>query len=97
MFLFAGKQMNDEKTASDYKVQGGSVLHLVLALRFVLSVVKRLIFRIILFAFCFVLRPRGQGCIMFILYKKNHLPPPLSRKSIFSPEVIYGCTERQSF
>merc|ERR1719150_862957 len=25
--------MNDEKTASDYKVQGGSVLHLVLALR----------------------------------------------------------------
>ncbi|XP_017792125.1 PREDICTED: NEDD8 [Habropoda laboriosa] len=27
------KQMNDEKTAQDYKVQGGSVLHLVLALR----------------------------------------------------------------
>ena len=26
-------QMNDEKTAADYKVQGGSVLHLVLALR----------------------------------------------------------------
>merc|ERR1719445_2078039 len=25
--------MNDEKTAADYKVQGGSVLHLVLALR----------------------------------------------------------------
>merc|ERR1712038_192807 len=25
--------MNDEKTAQDYKVQGGSVLHLVLALR----------------------------------------------------------------
>lgn len=24
---------NDEKTAQDYKVQGGSVLHLVLALR----------------------------------------------------------------
>lgn len=24
---------NDEKTANDYKVQGGSVLHLVLALR----------------------------------------------------------------
>ena len=24
---------NDEKTASDYKIQGGSVLHLVLALR----------------------------------------------------------------
>lgn len=31
--IFAGKQMNDEKTALDYKVQGGSVLHLVLALR----------------------------------------------------------------
>jgi len=52
--IFSGKQMNDEKTASDYKVetcfiiilfisrflfqyifqvQGGSVLHLVLALR----------------------------------------------------------------
>jgi ubiquitin-like protein Nedd8 len=30
---FLGKQMNDEKTAADYKVQGGSVLHLVLALR----------------------------------------------------------------
>ena len=26
-------QMNDEKTAADYKVSGGSVLHLVLALR----------------------------------------------------------------
>ena len=25
--------MNDEKTAADYKVSGGSVLHLVLALR----------------------------------------------------------------
>merc|ERR1719481_893062 len=25
--------MNDEKIAADYKVQGGSVLHLVLALR----------------------------------------------------------------
>merc|ERR1719154_754631 len=25
--------MNDEKTAADYKVQGGSVLHLVLALK----------------------------------------------------------------
>ena len=24
---------NDEKTAADYKIQGGSVLHLVLALR----------------------------------------------------------------
>ncbi|XP_054011034.1 NEDD8 [Hylaeus anthracinus] len=31
--IFSGKQMNDEKTAHDYKVQGGSVLHLVLALR----------------------------------------------------------------
>ncbi|CAI4221321.1 unnamed protein product [Auanema sp. JU1783] len=31
--IFAGKQMNDDKTAADYKVQGGSVLHLVLALR----------------------------------------------------------------
>jgi hypothetical protein len=30
---YVGKQMNDEKTAADYKVQGGSVLHLVLALR----------------------------------------------------------------
>ena len=27
--------MNDEKIASDYKIQGGSVLHLVLALRLV--------------------------------------------------------------
>ena len=31
--IFSGKQMNDEKTAADYKVSGGSVLHLVLALR----------------------------------------------------------------
>ncbi|XP_064398251.1 NEDD8 isoform X1 [Halichondria panicea] len=31
--IFSGKQMNDEKTAADYKIQGGSVLHLVLALR----------------------------------------------------------------
>jgi ubiquitin-like protein Nedd8 len=31
--IFGGKQMNDEKIASDYKIQGGSVLHLVLALR----------------------------------------------------------------
>ena len=31
MFLFHFR--NDEKTAADYKVQGGSVLHLVLALR----------------------------------------------------------------
>jgi ubiquitin-like protein Nedd8 len=31
--IYAGKQMNDDKTAADYKVAGGSVLHLVLALR----------------------------------------------------------------
>merc|ERR1711941_126901 len=31
--IFSGKQMSDEKTATDYKVVGGSVLHLVLALR----------------------------------------------------------------
>merc|ERR1712232_266029 len=31
--IFSGKQMNDDKTAADYKVHGGSVLHLVLALR----------------------------------------------------------------
>ena len=31
--IFGGKQMNDEKSASDYKIEGGSVLHLVLALR----------------------------------------------------------------
>jgi len=31
--IFSGKQMNDEKSANDYKVKGGSVLHLVLALR----------------------------------------------------------------
>uniref|UniRef100_A0A3P8WZT9 Ubiquitin-like protein NEDD8 n=1 Tax=Cynoglossus semilaevis TaxID=244447 RepID=A0A3P8WZT9_CYNSE len=30
--IYSGKQ-NDEKTAADYKIQGGSVLHLVLALR----------------------------------------------------------------
>lgn len=30
--FFSGAR-NDDKTASDYKVQGGSVLHLVLALR----------------------------------------------------------------
>lgn len=29
--IYSGKQMNDEKTAADYKIQGGSVLHLVLA------------------------------------------------------------------
>ncbi|CAJ0579586.1 unnamed protein product, partial [Mesorhabditis spiculigera] len=31
--IFAGKQMNDDKLATDYKIVGGSVLHLVLALR----------------------------------------------------------------
>lgn len=31
--IFAGKQMNDEKLAKDYNIEGGSVLHLVLALR----------------------------------------------------------------
>lgn len=31
--IFAGKQMNDEKMAKDYNIEGGSVLHLVLALR----------------------------------------------------------------
>ena len=31
--IFAGKQMNDEKTAREYNIEGGSVLHLVLALR----------------------------------------------------------------
>lgn len=32
-FFFHSVYRNDDKTASDYKVQGGSVLHLVLALR----------------------------------------------------------------
>lgn len=31
--IFGGKQMHDEKPASEYNVEGGSVLHLVLALR----------------------------------------------------------------
>lgn len=31
--IFAGKQMNDERTAKEYNIEGGSVLHLVLALR----------------------------------------------------------------
>ena len=31
--IFAGRQMNDEMTAKDYGIEGGSVLHLVLALR----------------------------------------------------------------
>ena len=31
--IFAGKQMNDDRTAADYKVTGGSVIHLAQALR----------------------------------------------------------------
>ena len=31
--IFGGKQMSDEKTAAEYNIEGGSVLHLVLALR----------------------------------------------------------------
>ena len=31
--IFGGKQMNDDKTAAEFGVEGGSVLHLVLALR----------------------------------------------------------------
>ena len=31
--IFGGKQMTDDKKASDYNIEGGSVLHLVLALR----------------------------------------------------------------
>jgi len=31
--IFAGKQMNDDKAAKDFNIEGGSVLHLVLALR----------------------------------------------------------------
>eukprot|EP00045_Choanoeca_perplexa_P020787 m.5053 g.5053 ORF g.5053 m.5053 type:complete len:78 (+) comp7380_c0_seq1:63-296(+) len=31
--IFGGKQMNDERPLSEYKVAGGAVLHLVLALR----------------------------------------------------------------
>eukprot|EP01132_Coremiostelium_polycephalum_P010651 gene10651-13048_t len=31
--IFGGKQMSDDKTALDYQIEGGSVLHLVLALR----------------------------------------------------------------
>lgn len=27
--IFAGKQMNDDKQAKDYNIEGGSVLHLV--------------------------------------------------------------------
>jgi len=31
--IFGGKQLSDEKTAFEYKIGGGSVLHPVLALR----------------------------------------------------------------
>ncbi|KAK3337011.1 ubiquitin-related domain-containing protein [Cercophora scortea] len=31
--IFGGKQMVDDKTATDYQLEGGSTLHLVLALR----------------------------------------------------------------
>ncbi|GLJ51507.1 hypothetical protein SUGI_1094910 [Cryptomeria japonica] len=31
--IYGGKQLNDEKTVKDYGLEGGSVLHLVLALR----------------------------------------------------------------
>ncbi|ORX64487.1 hypothetical protein DL89DRAFT_297328 [Linderina pennispora] len=31
--IFGGKQMDDPNTAEFYKIEGGSVLHLVLALR----------------------------------------------------------------
>ena len=31
--IFGGKQMSDDKKASEYNIEGGSVLHLVLALR----------------------------------------------------------------
>lgn len=31
--IYGGKQMNDDKTAREYNIEGGSVLHLVLALR----------------------------------------------------------------
>ena len=31
--IFSGKQMVDEKSVESYRIQGGSVLHLVLALR----------------------------------------------------------------
>ncbi|KAL1932103.1 hypothetical protein VTP01DRAFT_9159 [Rhizomucor pusillus] len=31
--IYGGKQMADEMTASQYQIEGGSVLHLVLALR----------------------------------------------------------------
>jgi hypothetical protein len=31
--IYAGKQMTDDKTAADFGMEGGSVVHLVLALR----------------------------------------------------------------
>ncbi|KAI5209869.1 hypothetical protein E4T39_00384 [Aureobasidium subglaciale] len=31
--IFGGKQMNDDKTANEYQLEGGATLHLVLALR----------------------------------------------------------------
>ncbi|KAK9117094.1 hypothetical protein Sjap_016041 [Stephania japonica] len=31
--IYAGKQLADDKTAREYNIEGGSVLHLVLALR----------------------------------------------------------------
>ena len=31
--IFGGKQMADDKTAEEYKIKAGDVLHLVLALR----------------------------------------------------------------
>lgn len=31
--IYGGKQMNDEKTANEYQLEGGATLHLVLALR----------------------------------------------------------------
>jgi ubiquitin-like protein Nedd8 len=31
--IYAGKQLADDKTAKDHNIKGGSVLHLVLALR----------------------------------------------------------------
>ncbi|KAG6470859.1 hypothetical protein ZIOFF_071939 [Zingiber officinale] len=33
MLIYAGKQLADDKTAKEYNIEGGSVLHLVLALR----------------------------------------------------------------